>query len=453
MARSKQNKKIIKDSTVATADEQMSNSSPSPSIPIEAERQLFADPQRTTNFRFILLAFSVGYFFQKSFRQFILPYGPAARISRGDRTEYSSIDWTNDSLKTKHGRTKRIYERLENGDEPLMKGAETVVFGKDGTMYVLTEEANLLSLTDFEDDEDGVTITAKADVVKDLGAGRPLGAKFTMDGKTLYIADTLLGLTRVQNVKDPTSKVEIVASGVMDGGRMSKFLYTDDVCVGPKTGKIYFSDASTVVPDRIKTDSWDTLYASKIDLARGVGTGRILEYDPSTDQVSVLATGFRFANGIAVSKDESYVFFVETFGIRLWKYHLKGEKKGELEVVADSKDMTGYLDGADCDWSKPEKCYAVMPSAIVPMHKLWNMLPEALDVLFRTFLMSLPRTLAPSVKSYGAILEVDSVTKEVRYIQDPSGEDISMITGVTVHRNKLYLGSLKNAYIGVYTLD
>jgi hypothetical protein len=38
-----------------------------------------------------------------------------------------------------------IFERVQDGSEPLMKGAETVVFGGNGIMYVLTEEANLLS--------------------------------------------------------------------------------------------------------------------------------------------------------------------------------------------------------------------------------------------------------------------------------------------------------------------
>ena len=36
-------------------------------------------------------------------------------------------------------------------------------------------------------------------------------------------------------------------------------------------------------------------------------------------------------------------------------------------------------------------------------------------------------------------------------LQDPTGTDIAALTGVTVHDNKLYLGSLHNDFIGVYT--
>ena len=418
------------------------------------ERQLY--PKRSaarTSFRFIVLACCAGYFFQKTFRKQLMPWGPAAIIPTEERLSYVSIDSSNDSLQAKHGKTQKIFERVQDGKEPLMKGPETVVFGKDGSMYLLTEEANLIKMKNFEEAADGVNITAEAEFVKDLGVGRPLGGKFTTDGKTLYIADALLGLTRVQDPQDPKSKVEIVASNVMDGDKMTQILYADDVCVGPKTGKIYLTDASDIASDRIGTKAWDTLYASKVDLTRGLARGRLLEYDPSTDEVSVLARGFKFANGIAVDKEENYLLFAETFGLRIWQYHLKGDKKGQVEVFVDNKMMTGYPDGVDCSWSKNGKCYAALPSAIVPAHKLWNKLPYAVDVFFRTFILSLPRKLAPKVKKYGGVIEIDAQTKELRYIQDPTGDDISMITGVTEHDKKLYLGSLQNNFIGVYKLD
>ena len=50
------------------------------------------------------------------------------------------------------------------------------------------------------------------------------------------------------------------------------------------------------------------MFASKLDMARGLSRGRLLEYDPSTDETMILMTGLRFPNGIAVSKDESLLF-------------------------------------------------------------------------------------------------------------------------------------------------
>jgi hypothetical protein len=66
--------------------------------------------------------------------------------------------------------------------------------------------------------------------------------------------------------------------------------------------------------------------------------------------------------------------------------------------------------------------------------------------------MLLPPALAPKPKPYGGLYEFDAETGNLTVIQDPTGQDIGMLTGVTVHDNKLYLGSLRNDYIGVYSL-
>lgn len=157
---------------------------------------------------------------------------------------YSKVDTTNDKLTFKHGKLQKIYERVneaENGNGKLLRSPETVFFGPDGTMYTCTDEGYLISLTDFVV-ESPERVTAKTTLVKDLGPGRPLGAKFTPDGNSLYIADAVLGLLRVQDPLDPESKVEIVASAVMDNGRRTRLHLADDVVVGPKTGRVYFTD-------------------------------------------------------------------------------------------------------------------------------------------------------------------------------------------------------------------
>lgn len=294
-----------------------------------------------TNFRGILFAAVAGYFVQKFFKAQLLPHGAAKPIPPGSKLVYASVDNSNDSLQAKHGKLQKIFERIEEGKEPLMKGLETIVFGKDKdtTMYILTEEANLVSLTNFVESEDGLEMTAKTTLVKDLGMGRPLGGKFTEDGETLYVADAILGLIRIRNPQDPKSKVELITSQVLDNGRMSQIQFADDVTIGPRTGKVYFTDASDIAPDRVKASTWDVLYASKVDVMRGKQTGRLLQYDPSTDEVSVLARGIWFANGISCDQDETFLVVAETFGVRLLKYDLKdGGMKG-LEVLVHSKDM------------------------------------------------------------------------------------------------------------------
>jgi hypothetical protein len=103
-------------------------------------------------------------------------------------------------------------------------------------MYTINEDANLIQLSDFQaTDESDHLLTANITMISDLGSGRPLGATFTPDGSTLYICDMVLGLTRLRNPQDPKSKVELVASSVMDNGTNSRIFLADDVaCCGPK---------------------------------------------------------------------------------------------------------------------------------------------------------------------------------------------------------------------------
>lgn len=66
----------------------------------------------------------------------------------------------------------------------------------------------------------------------------------------------------------------------------------------------------------------------------------------------------------------------------------------------------------------------------------------------------LPKEWLPETEPYGGITVIDPETSSyVGLIQDPTGQDIGHITGVTVYDNKLFLGSLSNDFIGVYDLS
>lgn len=348
------------------------------------------------------------------------------------------------------GKLRKIYERIPDGKEPLLKGSETVVFGNDGTMYVMSERAKLVKLVDFEYQDDGISIFATANEVLDLGIGRPLGGTFAPDD-TLYIADLILGLVRVKHPEQAGAKVELVASRVMVDGIWSPINYADDVTVG-KSGKVYFSDATDIVPDKVN-GKWDGLYASKIDLVRGGRRrGRLLEYNPVTNEVRVLVHDIHFANGVAVDKDEQFVLVSETFQARTLKYYLQGPKKGTIEPIAT---FPAFSDGVDCS-SKTGLCYVALPTSPGPMSLVYK-IPHPVDRYIRTLMMTLPRSLAPRPPPFGGVVEIDpgDTVKEqriVRLLLDPKGEDVPFITGTTVHHDKLYLGFYKEDFIGVYDL-
>lgn len=194
---------------------------------------------------------------------------------------------------------------------------------------------------------------------------------------------------------------------------------------------------------------------SKLDYARGKRAGRLLRYDPDADEVTVLATGIWFANGIAIDKDETFIMISESFAGRALKYHIQRNDEGETDVMADG--FPGYPDGADCSWSTG-LCYAPMPSSqVMVMTLIWK-LPHPIDMILRSMLMMLPRSIAPKPVPYGGVMEIfpgndTHPGKVLRILQDPKGRDIGMITGVTLHDNKIYLGSHKNPFIGVHDFE
>ena len=59
---------------------------------------------------------------------------------------------------------------------------------------------------------------------------------------------------------------------------------------------------------------------------QGVPSGKLLAYHPSNQKTTVVADGFLFNNGVAVSAAGDYVLMVETGAWRIWKIWLQGEQ-------------------------------------------------------------------------------------------------------------------------------
>lgn len=529
-----------------------------------------------TNLKPILLALCAGYFFQKWFRPFLLPHGPPVphgparyRPPADPSTDtasstsssvvslplFGAIDTANDSLRLKHGRTYRLYDARGSFRKP-----ETVISHPvDSTLlYTMTADSKLVRFRDVtpsflqrggdqhqeqqQQHQQHYNVPVETTVVReDLGPGRPLGGRWTLDGRTLYIADAVLGLTRLSDLeKDPHCPLEIVASSVpillerdldpkadeVVTTKVSPFGFVNSIEIGPRTGKIYFTDSTDVRPDRVPilqpttsrwgekkssrnaqkatkrkgTDDqyeevweWDLLYASKIDLARGRPTGRVCEYDPNTNRVRVIADQIHFANGIGIDPEERFLVVAETFGTNLLKYDLtrlqqQQEESSDTwllrpsqylqpEILVPAHEIPGYLDNVHCapdpTMGNQTWCYAAILNKYAAPHRYWRMLPVPIQLLLRTLVMILHRSLAPAlIPKYTGILVVDpsrpyqpnkgeastsslSSSSNFHFIQDPSGIDIVAIAGVFVNfdHTKLYLGSIVNDYIGVYLLQ
>ena len=182
-------------------------------------------------------------------------------------------------------------------------GPEHVVLGPDRKLYAGVASGDILRLS-----PDG-----SAQEVFSATGGRPLGMAFDADGN-LIVADALKGLLSI--AKD--GRVTVLATA----GAKATLHFPNAVAVA-RSGKIYMTDSST----RFTPAQWgSTLEAATLDILEQSATGRVLEYDPATKVLRVVAKGLSLANGIALNSAENILFVSESGRYRVWKIAVLAEQ-------------------------------------------------------------------------------------------------------------------------------
>ncbi|HEY6046095.1 MAG TPA: SMP-30/gluconolactonase/LRE family protein [Pyrinomonadaceae bacterium] len=296
-------------------------------------------------------------------------------------------------------------ERLNvNGYAP-----EDVAFDSRDRIYCGTKDGRV-----FRFQPDGTRPEVFADT-----KGRPLGLAFD-SAANLIVADAVKGLLSI-DAQGSITALSSQADGV-------PFRCTNDLDIAAD-GTIYFTDASSKFG----------LTDLKADLLEHRGNGRFLAYDPKTKQTRVLLRDLYFANGVAISPDQTYALVNETGTYSIRRVWLKGEKQGQSETFIDN--LPGFPDGLA---SNGRDIFWV---AIV------NRRDATLDTLLRRpflrkIVMRLPDFLQPAIKRYAFVLALDANGKVVRNMQDPSPQCFAEIANVVEHKGALYFGSIGESSIG-----
>ncbi|KAK4784178.1 hypothetical protein SAY86_018546 [Trapa natans] len=140
--------------------------------------------------------------------------------------------------------------------------------------------------------------------------GRPLGLKFDNATCSLYIADAYYGLLKVGPRGGAASQLSTSADGI-------PFRLTNALDIDSETGVVYFTDSSRFY------QRWE--YVKSIE--NGDNTGRVLKYDPRTHKITSLLNGLTFPNGLALSKDKSFLLVAETGNLRILRIWLNGRRR------------------------------------------------------------------------------------------------------------------------------
>jgi sugar lactone lactonase YvrE len=301
-------------------------------------------------------------------------------------------------------------------------GPEHMVIGPDGKLYAAMTSGNIVRM-----DPDG----ANQQVFANTG-GRVLGFSFDAGGQ-MIAADAMKGLLAI----DGSGAVRKLTDRVTADDRIQ---YANSVIVAPD-GTIYFTDAST----RFAPRDWGGTYeASVLDILEQAASGRVLAHDPKTASTHVVARGFSFANGVALSADGQTLFVAETGRYRIWRVDSRAR---EVDVHAGSPQATVLLDNLP---GYPDNLMRGRDGRIwVGLFRPRNPAADGLSQkpFIRKILLRLPRALLPVGEPYGHVFAIDEAGLVTEDLQDPTGA-YPETTGVTETADRLYIHSLHAPSIG-----
>lgn len=301
-------------------------------------------------------------------------------------------------------------------------GPEHIAIGPDGKLYAAMTSGSLLRM-----DPDG----GKREVFANTG-GRVLGFAFDAAGR-MIASDAMMGLLSIA----ADGRVTVLADRVSPDDRIR---YANSVTVAAD-GTIYFTDASA----RFSPADWGGTYeASVLDVLEQSATGRVLAFNPVTGKAHIVAHGFSFANGIALSSDGRTLFVGETARYRVWKVDRRAVNLDVRSGPPQAKVLLDNLPGY------PDNLMRGRDGRIwVGLFKPRNPAADSLAQrpFLRKVLLRLPRSLLPLGKSYGHVFAIDEDGGVVEDLQDPNAA-YPETTGATETADRLYIHSLHAHSIG-----
>ena len=288
-----------------------------------------------------------------------------------------------------------------------LEGPEDATLGRDLFVYITTLSGHVARVRNRR-----VTPFAFVD-------GRPLGIETASDG-ALIIANSYLGLQRV----DAQGNVSVLLDSV-DG---TTPVYPNNLALAAD-GKIYFTEASS----KFGAEKYrGTFNASLLDIMEHGGHGSVIEFDPVSGSARTLLEGLNYANGIAISSDDSYLVVAETSNYRVLKHWLKGARRGETEVLLEN--LPGFPDNI-----KPGLNGRFWLGFAAPRNRLLDQISD--KPWLRKVVQRLPAFMRPQAVPASHVIAFNGAGEILMNLQDPEAR-FPTLTGVLETNRSLYLTTL-----------
>ncbi|KAM7252036.1 hypothetical protein ACFE04_023919 [Oxalis oulophora] len=232
--------------------------------------------------------------------------------------------------------------------------------------------------------------------------GRPLGIKFNRATCDLYIADAYFGLLMV----GPNGGVARLLANFAQG---VSFRLTNALDIDEQTGIVYFTDSSMIYQQRQYLSSFNTRER----------TGRLLRYDPNINLVTVMAWGLAFPNGVALSKDKSFLLVAEGGTQRILKF--------QLNRAFSTPQLFRQLNRIPDNIKRNQEGH------------FWVALNSG-----RTFTRTIPNTFQDPIG-----IKLDQGGNILQYLNGYGSDLLNSVSEIVEHRGNFYLGSAIKPFVGI----
>ncbi len=328
------------------------------------------------------------------------------------RTAHASIKPSVEPARWQPPKPAKVTTGVEPGNIDVFAvsgyGPEDVNFLADGRIVTGLDDGRIVAI----EPDDG-TETRIADT-----GGRPLGIELSPGGG-LIVCDAYSGLLHLDEVTGAITTLET-------GFKGKPFVFCNNAAVAAD-GTIYFTDSST----KFDFEHW------RGDLIEHRPTGRLFARTPG-GELTLLADGLAFANGVALAADESFVVVAETGSYSLRRYFLSGDRMGQSELFGAA--LPGFPDNI----STGEDGNIWIAIASPRDAALDLLLPR--PGLLRKIIWSLPQRFQPQPKSLIQIVVLDNAGAVLHAINGKH-DRFGKATGVRQSGNDVWLGSFEQETI------
>ncbi|XP_075474957.1 protein STRICTOSIDINE SYNTHASE-LIKE 4-like [Primulina tabacum] len=308
----------------------------------------------------------------------------------------------------------KLQEVIKLG-EGLLDKPEDVAIDEDGVLYTATRDGWIRRLHKNGTWENWWHVESEG----------LLGLTVTRAGDVI-VCDAENGLLKVNE-----EGVKVLVSHFND----SKLRLVDDV-IESSDGTLYFSDAST----KFGLHDWH------LDMLEAKPHGRLLKYDPASEETSIVLDKLAFANGVALSADQDFLVVCETLKFRCLKYWLKGDFKGETEIFIDN--LPGTPDNINL--APDGSFWIALLQLVSPRLKFIH----GSRVVKRVIASLQVSKWVFGLHKKATVVNVASNGKQIkRSFDDPTGKVMAFVTSVLEFEDHLYLGSLQTNFIGKLPLN